>query len=165
MALDYLAARGNFVFSGSKWQADFARTSLGGAALGFLKPLTFMNLSGVAVSACAGFYKIPPERILVIHDDLDLPGGRIKIVARGGAGGHNGIRSIIERLGTNDFARIKIGIGRPENSIPADRYVLTNFTVAERLLLAERLALVEEGVRLFVAGGVAAAMNHVNTVG
>ena len=87
------------------------------------------------------------------------------VVARGGAGGHNGIRSIIDRIGTNDFARIKIGIGRPENPIPADRYVLTNFSAAERRMLEEKLVLVEEGVRLFVTEGVDFAMNHVNSIG
>lgn len=165
MALDHLAARHNFVFAASKWQADFAKGSLWQKQLFLLKPLTFMNLSGQAVVSCAGFYKLSPAKIIVIHDDLDLPVGRIKIVARGGSGGHNGIRSIMAGIGGADFARIKIGIGRPDLPVPTERYVLSKFSEEERVLLNERLPLVEEGIRLFVTEGINQAMNQVNSKG
>lgn len=95
-----------------------------------LKPQTYMNLSGKSVAACANFYKIKPEEILVIYDELDLAPGRIKIKQNGGNGGHNGIRSIEEHLGKN-FHRMRIGIGHPGSKEQVSGYVLSNFSAAE----------------------------------
>ncbi|RUM36198.1 MAG: aminoacyl-tRNA hydrolase, partial [Desulfobulbus sp.] len=138
-----------------------------GVSLLLVKPQTFMNKSGLSVARFADFYKIEPDRILVIHDDLDLPSGRIKVVARGGAGGHNGIRSIISHLGMSDFTRLKIGIGRPSRNdrgqgIPVDRYVLSSFSDAELSLFNDRLSLIDEAIDLLLAKGVVECMNSIN---
>ena len=101
-----------------------------GVRLVLLKPQTFMNLSGRAVTEAAHFYKIPPADIIVVHDDLDLPFGQLRLKEGGGHGGHNGLRSIIAELGSADFLRVRIGIGRPDKG-SAEKYVLTPFTPEE----------------------------------
>ena len=164
LAMDYLARHHDFTFSSSKWQAEVAKGSLWGKTVQLVKPMTFMNRSGAAVASISRFFKVPAERILVVHDDLDLDLARIKMVARGGAGGHNGIRSLIERLGTESFPRIKMGIGRPDKPIPAERYVLSGFSSAELETVEERLPSLEEGIRIFLEQDVAAAMNFLNSL-
>ena len=167
LALDYFADRHGFSLNHEKWQGQFCRERLDEARILLVKPQTFMNRSGECVVRFADFYKVEPAKILVVHDDLDLPPGRIKVVARGGAGGHNGIRSIINHLGTSDFARLKLGIGRPARNdqgqgMPVDRYVLAGFTDPEFALFNERLSLVEEALELFVEQNVDICMNRIN---
>ncbi|OKY76916.1 MAG: aminoacyl-tRNA hydrolase [Desulfobulbaceae bacterium DB1] len=162
--VDYLAEQLHADFSVSKWQADVARTTLDNHPLVLVKPQTFMNLSGTAVLAAASFYKIPPEKIIVIHDDLDMPLGRLKIVVNRGAGGHNGIRSLISHIGNKDFVRIKAGIGRPANGQAIEGYVLQQMTQAELGDCYQLRDLVFDAVRLIVTKGVEAAMNHVNSL-
>ncbi len=101
-----------------------------GVRLVLLKPQTFMNLSGRSVAEAARFYKIPPEDIVVVHDDLDLPFGQLRLKAGGGHGGHNGLRSIIAELGSADFLRLRVGIGRPDKG-SAEKYVLAPFSPEE----------------------------------
>ncbi|MCI5139633.1 MAG: peptidyl-tRNA hydrolase, partial [Candidatus Electrothrix sp. AR1] len=113
------------------------------------------------------FHQISLKNILVIHDDLDLAQGKIKVSAKGGAGGHNGIRSLIQHLGSSEFSRLKIGIGRPEKDekgrgIPVDRYVLGNFTDEELSLFNDRLGLLHEAINLFLEQGVDKCMNMIN---
>ncbi|MEW6518793.1 MAG: aminoacyl-tRNA hydrolase [Thermodesulfobacteriota bacterium] len=160
--LDYLAEQLRVNYTATKWQADGARAMLGHEQVLLLKPRTFMNLSGQAVAAAAVFYKIPPEKVIVIHDDLDMPLGRIKVVVNRGTGGHNGIRSIVALLGSKDFIRIKAGIGRPAEAIPVERYVLTKMTDSEILCVKEMMEMVAEAVRLIVREGAGAAMNKIN---
>jgi len=167
LALDFFADQHGFSLNSEKWQGMYCRDRLAGTRIILVKPQTFMNKSGECVGRFADFYRIEPANILVVHDDLDLPAGRIKVVARGGAGGHNGIRSIISQLGTPDFARLKIGIGRPERNdqgqgIPVDRYVLAGFNDLEFTLFKERLSLVEEAIELFVELDIATCMNRIN---
>lgn len=167
LALDYFADRHGFSLNHEKWQGQFCRERLDEARILLVKPQTFMNRSGECVVRFADFYKVEPAKILVVHDDLDLPPGRIKVVARGGAGGHNGIRSIINHLGTSDFARLKLGIGRPARNdqgqgMPVDRYVLAGFTDPEFALFNERLSLVEEALELFVEQNIDICMNRIN---
>jgi PTH1 family peptidyl-tRNA hydrolase len=167
LALDRFAEKTGCCLENEKWQGQYCRTTFSGNSLLLIKPQTYMNRSGECVVRFRDFYKIALERILILHDDLDLPTDRIKIVTRGGAGGHNGIRSLINHFGSSDFARIKIGIGRPpllENgqSFPVERYVLTNFSREERLRLHEKLELVNEAIELFVRQGAAVAMNRIN---
>ncbi|MCR4939801.1 MAG: aminoacyl-tRNA hydrolase [Treponemataceae bacterium] len=102
----------------------------------FLKPDTFMNLSGESIQALAAFYKIKPESILVVHDELELPCGTVSLKWSGGLGGHNGLRSTKEMLGTADFWRLRFGIGRPEHKDIAG-YVLSDFTADERIILSQ----------------------------
>ncbi|MBU4264129.1 MAG: aminoacyl-tRNA hydrolase [Proteobacteria bacterium] len=162
--LDYLAEKLRVNFSASKWQADTAKAMIGSEQVLLLKPQTFMNLSGNAVSGAASFYKIPPEKIIVIHDDIDMPFGRVKVVVNRGTGGHNGIRSILSLLGSKDFIRIKVGIGRPPvEAIPVERYVLTKMTDSEIECVTGMMDSVFESVRIIVCEGASMAMNRINS--
>jgi PTH1 family peptidyl-tRNA hydrolase len=162
MVLDYLATNHNLTFGDSKWQALQVRTTLWQESVILFKPETFMNLSGTAVISLVNYYKIEIGKVIVIHDDLDLELGRIRISTGGGDGGHKGIRSIISGLGTKDFPRIKVGIGRPAVPIPPEKYVLSKFDADELELINQQLPLVEEGLELLIKEGVTAAMNAVN---
>ena len=167
LALDYFADQHGFSLGSEKWQGVYCRDHLAVVRILLVKPQTYMNKSGECVARFADFYKIQPANILVVHDDLDLPPGRIKVVSRGGAGGHNGIRSIISHLGTPDFARLKLGIGRPERNeqgqgVPVDRYVLAGFSDAQFALFNERLPSVKEAIELFIEQGIDTCMNRIN---
>ena len=133
------------------------------------KPQTFMNLSGEAVSALVRRYKLSPEDILVIHDDLDLPLGKIRIREKGSSGGHNGLKSIIARLGTRDFPRIRVGIAPNESSdgaaapeVDAVEHVLSDFTDAEKTVMREVYLKVTAAIHCILAEGISAAMNKYN---
>jgi len=165
--VDELARRWNSTVSLDKWNAQYISLSIEKEKVHLVKPLTFMNLSGRTVVNFFRFYKVIPEHLLVIHDDIDMAPGRVKLVKGGGAGGHNGIKSIIETLGIKDFYRLKIGIGRPGNGIihpefPVDKYVLGNFTKEELEHLQSRYDHLEEGIRLFLLGSPPKAMNLLN---
>ncbi|GIG58487.1 peptidyl-tRNA hydrolase [Longispora fulva] len=108
------------------------RVRPGGPKLVLVKPLTFMNLSGPPVAALAGFYKIPPERIIAVHDELDVPFTSLRIKIGGGEGGHNGLRSMSQSLGTKDYVRVRFGIGRPPGRQDAADFVLSDFSSVER---------------------------------
>jgi len=127
-----------------------------------LCPLTFMNLSGEAVRACADYYALEIGTILVIHDDLDLPLGRIKVVKDGGAGGHKGVSSIIHHLENNQFSRIKVGIGRPRYGETVEDYVLSPFYAYEKGLAQKAMEMAVNACELFVLEGVESAMNQIN---
>jgi PTH1 family peptidyl-tRNA hydrolase len=127
-----------------------------------MKPTTFMNASGEAVAPFVRYYKIAPERLLVVHDDLDLPLGRLRLRRGGSAGGQKGVRSIIQHLGTDAFDRLRIGIGRPPAGWDAARWVLARFSPEERPL-AERVAeAAAEAVRVWQAEGLEAAQQRFN---
>ena len=162
--LDYLAGKNNLVFRVSPQQALVIETVLWQTRLILAKPTTYMNASGVAVASLVDRHVLAPERILVIHDDIDLALGRIKIVAGGGAGGHRGVSSLIDSLGTREFPRMKIGVGRPLDATPVENYVLSRFEADELAVLADKMELLVEGVRLFVKRGTAVAMNHINSL-
>jgi PTH1 family peptidyl-tRNA hydrolase len=128
MVADELARRHGGSFKG-KFRGRVADVRIGDARLALLKPETYMNESGASIQAAARFYKVPAERLLVVHDDVDLPTGRLQARLGGGLAGHNGLRSIAQRVGTQDFLRLRIGVGRPERGDPrpvAD-YVLSAF--------------------------------------
>lgn len=167
--IDELARRWKSPLMQEKWQAEYGSLSVDGGKIHLVKPLTFMNRSGKAVSQFYRFYKITPDQLLVIHDDLDMAPGRIKLVKGGGAGGHNGIKSLVETLGTPAFYRLKIGIGRPGNGavhsdFPVDKYVLGNFSDEELTLLQSRYDNLTEGIQLFLHGYPAKAMNLLNSL-
>ncbi|MBW1850190.1 MAG: aminoacyl-tRNA hydrolase [Deltaproteobacteria bacterium] len=127
-----------------------------------LCPLTFMNRSGEAVRACADYYDLEPGNTLVIHDDIDLPVGRVKVVKDSGSGGHKGVKSIIDYLGSTHFQRIKIGIGRPRYNEPIEDYVLSPFYKDERDIIEDVLRMATEACELYVSRGIEPAMNNVN---
>ncbi len=126
------------------------------------KPQTYMNLSGQSVQGLLHFYKIPSENLMVAHDDLDLPLGTIRIRPGGGAGGQRGMASTIERLGTKDFPRLRLGIGRPPGRMAPADYVLQNFSRAEMLIVSETLDRAANAVLTFMTEGLNAAMNRFN---
>lgn len=127
-----------------------------------LCPMTFMNLSGISISNWADFYGLDAKDILIIHDDLDLPIGKVKAAKNGGAGGHRGILSIIEHLGNVNFSRIKIGIGRPSMGEPIEEYVLSSFYEDEKDTMKKVIHLAADACRLFIVEGIEATMNTVN---
>jgi peptidyl-tRNA hydrolase, PTH1 family len=126
------------------------------------KPQTYMNLSGQSISGLVRFYKIPLEQILVAHDDLDLPLGTLRIRPGGGSGGQKGIASTIEQLGAADFARMRIGIGRPPGQMDAADYVLQNFRGDEREIAAATLERAVKAAQAFIERGLDTAMNLYN---
>lgn len=145
------------------------KTLLGEGCIGrhqvvLLKPLTFMNQSGRPVGQVARRYKVPPEQMLVIHDDLDLPLGRIRLRPGGSSGGHRGIKSIIAALGTQGFARLRIGIGRPSSGDPVD-YVLSNFSSDQDTVIAAVAERVVDVVSCYLREGLETAMNVHNSEG
>lgn len=167
--VDELARRFGADLSMQRWEAQYALTSQWNRKLCFVKPQTFMNLSGKSVSRFVQFYKTPVQRVLVIHDDIDMSCGRLKIVCGSGAGGHNGIRSLIKWLGSKEFCRVKFGIGRPvqrDGSIkmPVDKFVLSTFAEGERRLVDERINVIEQGVEMLVHDEISAAQNLINSV-
>lgn len=153
----------------TKWDACYCRVSLWGAKIIFVKPQTYMNLSGRSVARFSDFFKVNIKNILVIHDDIDMNSGRIKLVSGGGAGGHNGIRSLVECLGSKGFFRLKYGVGRPGQNevhagIPVDRYVLGSLDSEEKSLLGERMPAMLEGLKCFAQSGSQQAMNILNSI-
>jgi peptidyl-tRNA hydrolase, PTH1 family len=135
--------------------------SLGDEKIILLEPLTFMNRSGVAVRKIMQKFNIAPENLIVIHDDLDLETGRLKIRKKGSSGGHKGIESIIQNIGTREFIRIKIGIGR-DPLVPAEKYVLSKFRKDETQLIRAAAEKAVESVHTIIKDGVEKAMNKFN---
>ncbi|HDD24542.1 MAG TPA: aminoacyl-tRNA hydrolase, partial [Chloroflexi bacterium] len=127
-----------------------------------LKPQTFMNKSGESVMPIAHFYSIPPEQMLVVYDDLDLPSGSLRLRPGGGSGGHKGMRSIIEQMGRQDFPRLRIGIGRPPGRMDPAAYVLQDFSPDEEPLIAETLERATAAIETWLTAGLDAAMNQYN---
>lgn len=145
--------------------------SIGGTEVILAKPKTFVNLSGNAASALLKKFKCVPADLIVIHDDLDLPVGRIRVRLGGKSGGHRGIKSIISSTGTEDFIRVRVGISRPEHShsMPYEEaiieYVLGNFTPHEEELIAPAVESACEAIRMLLVSGIETAMNRFNRRG
>ena len=126
------------------------------------KPQTYMNVSGQAVVPLMKFYKIPPERFIVVHDDLDLPFGTLRLRPQGGAGGQHGVESIINKLGQREFARLRVGIGRPPGRMDPRDYVLHNFDPPEAEFLPAVLQHAVDAIISFIQNGIEKAMNDFN---
>jgi peptidyl-tRNA hydrolase, PTH1 family len=161
MVADELARRHGGAWKG-KFNAQLAEVRIDGHKVVLLKPETYMNLSGRSISGAMRFYKLEPESVLVVHDETDLPLGRLQARRGGGLAGHNGLRSVAEHLGTPDFLRLRIGVGRPERGDPrplAD-YVLSDFEAHEDpdRLVAEAT----DAVELLDAEGLDAAQRAIN---
>jgi PTH1 family peptidyl-tRNA hydrolase len=159
MALAQLADGASATFKNHKAGAAVAegRSFPTGPRLVLAKPNSFMNLSGSPVAALMRFYKVPVERLIVLHDELDIPFDSVRVKVGGGHGGHNGIRDIMAAIGTGDFTRVRIGIGRPPGRQPAADYVLRDFNGEEREALPNVLVDAADAVELVAAEGVAAA--------
>ncbi len=167
LAIDYFAEKISLQIDSEKMQGMFCSTRIFGKKVLLLKPQTFMNRSGESVQAFMKYFHIDRENVLVIHDDLDLPVGKIKMVNGGGAGGHNGIRSLIRHLDSKDFGRLKIGIGHPRDyteiaAMPVERYVLSRFPTDQWEVFQDNLERVAQGISRFVDSGINPAMCTVN---
>lgn len=160
--VDELARRHGVSFESSRWEALEARLrdTPGGALL--VKPLTFMNLSGRAVAEAARYYRIDPGDLLVVADDVNLPLGRLRARARGSAGGHNGLASIIGALGTDEFPRLRVGVGRGDPRRDLADHVLARFEPGEGPAVDEMRARAADAAVLFLTDGIAAVMNRFN---
>ncbi len=161
-ALDALAKRHGLQFRTKQAKADIARGNIEGRPVILAKPQTFMNLSGQAVRGLIQFYKLPLTQVLIIHDELDLPLGTIRLRERGSAAGHNGLTSIIQQLGTPNVPRLRIGIERPP--VPGDQvnWVLGHFSAAERAELAPAIEAAADAAETWLREGIAPAMNRFN---
>jgi PTH1 family peptidyl-tRNA hydrolase len=127
--------------------------------------MTFMNDSGVTVAGLARYHRLAPESLVVIHDELDLPFETIRLKRGGGDGGHNGLRSVTSHLGTRDYYRVRVGIGRPPGRMDPAAYVLRDFSAAERKELATALDRAADAVETLISGGLDAAQNAFNGTG
>src|SRR5690242_231903 len=162
MVVDDLLARARGNAPRAKFGAEIAEVTLAGKRVLLCKPMEFMNVSGQAVARVAGFWKIPVADVIVVHDELDVPFGRLKLAAGGGPGGHNGVRSLIANLGDPNFARVRFGVGRPAPGRDAADFVLADFSRAEEKELADLRILAADAVEAIVGQGIAAAMNKFN---
>ncbi len=161
LLLDELAGRHGIALSKRGLQSVYGRGKIGKEEVILAKPQTFMNLSGEAVGRLLRFFKIPSENLIVIHDDLDLPLGAVRIRVRGGHGGHKGIQSILQSLGSDEFVRLKVGIGRPAQGgqDPAD-FVLEPLNSAEKKLFQEMIREKAEVAEALLQEGSQEAMNR-----
>ncbi|BCR81940.1 aminoacyl-tRNA hydrolase [Arachnia rubra] len=164
-ALDDLAGRLGARFSIARGQRAEVTTGMlpGDHRLVLVKPTTFMNDSGVAVAAVARFHRIPPADVIVVHDELDLDPTRLRLKFGGGDNGHNGLKSIRAHLGTGDFHRVRVGIGRPPGRQPAADYVLSRMRPADLDAMRLDAAVAADAVEALVAEGLAAAQNRFNS--
>ena len=160
MVADLLAERAGTRFKRDRSRAVVASGRLAGFPVTLAKPMTFMNLSGRPVAALRTFYKIPPERIVVVHDELDLPLGALRLKQGGGDNGHNGLRSVTAALGTRDYFRVRVGIGRPPGRMDPADFVLHDFSAAERKLVPELLERAADATEALMRRGLAAAQNE-----
>lgn len=162
MLLDRLAERLGASFSRLESKALVTKAEHDGRRIVLAKPQTFMNLSGQAVSSLIHFYKIPLENLMVVYDDVDLPLGTLRVRPGGGSAGQKGMASIIVRLGSQDFPRLRLGIGRPPGRMDAAAYVLQEFSANESEMLDQTLGRGADAVLTFVTQGLEAAMNQFN---
>lgn len=164
MVLDILADRISASFKTHKANASVAegRLGFGGPKIILAKPGTYMNNSGGPVSGLMKFYDVPLQNVIVVHDELDIDAGTVRVKQAGGHAGHNGLRDIIAATDSNDFVRVRVGIGRPPGRMDAADFVLKNFSAEERKELPLLLALSADAVEEIVTKGALEAMNSVN---
>jgi PTH1 family peptidyl-tRNA hydrolase len=161
MVLDRFCQNAGIAVTRKSFSGLYGEGDVQGERLLFLKPQTFMNLSGRSVVQVLNFHKLSIQNLIVIHDDLDIPYGRVKLKEGGGHAGHNGLRSLLQELGSGQFLRVRIGIGRPLHEDPAD-YVLSNFSKEELSVLPRLLEGAVDLLQLIIAEGVPKAMSFFN---
>jgi len=159
MVVALLADRMGARFKAHRSGNDVAEGRLGEVPVTLARPRSYMNLSGRPVGALTAFYKVPPDRLVVIHDELDIPFGTLRLKLGGGAGGHNGLRSITEALGTPDYYRVRFGIGRPPGRMDPAVYVLRDFAGTERKDLPFFIDRAADATETLIAKGLAEAQN------
>ena len=162
LVLDTLAQKLGADLSERKHRALCGKAVIGGQKVILLKPQTYMNSSGESIRAAADYYKVPPEDILVVYDDISLAPGQLRIRAKGSAGGHNGIKSIIAHLGTQEFPRVKVGIGEKPPRMDLADYVLGHFSSGEKKIMEEAAKEAADAICEIVNVGFEQAMNDHN---
>jgi PTH1 family peptidyl-tRNA hydrolase len=160
LVVDRLAAEHHILTSTKRFKALFGKGLIDSQEIILIKPMTFMNRSGEAVKKVLHFFHSGPEDLIVIHDDLDLSVGRLRFKVRGGDGGHLGVRSIIESIGTNNFLRLKVGIGRPPKGMDPAKYVLGSFDLSEGVDLNKVIDQAIDALKVMLSEGVQFAMNR-----
>jgi PTH1 family peptidyl-tRNA hydrolase len=162
MVVDRLAEKHGLKFTRMTNRAIVAVGEIEGRKVALAKPQTYMNLSGESVGPIVKFYKSEPQDMLVIYDELDLPEGQVRMRSKGGAGGHNGMKSIIARVGIQDFPRLRVGVGRPPGRQDPKDFLLDDFSSSELEALDEVLDRAIEGIQRWLRDGIDNAMNFVN---
>lgn len=162
MALAYISERLGVRVNRAKFRSLYARAEIAGAEVLLLAPQTYMNLSGEAVRECASFYRIPPENIIIISDDISLDVGRLRVRRSGSDGGHKGLYSIIYQLGSDAFPRLRVGVGAPPPGRDTADWVLSDFSGREQKILFEAFGYVYSGIEKIVAGDIEGAMQLCN---
>ena len=163
LCLERLAAAHNLTFDKQQKKARVALGVICERRVILAQPQTFMNDSGRSVAPLVQFYKVSPERLLVVYDELDLPLETLRMRPEGGSGGHKGMRSIVEQLGSQDFARLRIGVGRPPGQMDPAAYVLQDFSPDEKLLVEETLKRAVTAIETWLVEGVEMAMSRHNS--
>ncbi|WP_199725498.1 aminoacyl-tRNA hydrolase [Nocardiopsis sp. Huas11] len=163
MVVDALARAGNERWKSHKARAEVVETRLDGTPVVLAKPRTYMNLSGGPTAALSTFYKIPVERIVVVHDELDIDFGALKLKRGGGSGGHNGLKSLTASLGGPDYVRVRFGVGRPPGRMDAAAFVLRDFSSTERGELDLNVERAADAVRTVLTDGLDRAQNIFHT--
>lgn len=161
MVMDAVAEAFRFSPWRSKFSSDIAEGQIGGTKVMLQKPQTFMNRSGIAVAQAANFYKLALDDLLIVHDELDLAAGKVRIKDGGGVAGHNGLRSIATSIGTKDFRRLRLGIGHPGDKAKVTGYVLGNFSSDDRLWLNPLVEALIASAPLLIEGDDAGCLNKI----
>ncbi|MBQ3310443.1 aminoacyl-tRNA hydrolase [bacterium] len=162
MVVDLMSLNFNFSYKeDSKLKCFFAKTKINNSDVLIIKPTTYMNLSGESLSLVKNYYKVNNEDILIVHDDISIELGRLRFRANGSDGGHNGIKSVIQHLGTNKFDRLKIGIG-PQPPIPSESFVLQKFSHEQEFILKESLKNAVDAICFYLDNGIEKAQNKYN---
>ena len=162
MVVDQISEAFSIALVKKKFDTIFGRGSIDGVSVLLVKPMAFMNRSGPQVQKIAGYYRILSEEMLIVHDDIDLAFGRIKIKEKGGDGGHKGVRSIIDAFGGGDFTRLRIGVGRPEAWISAADHVLDRFKSDEYKVLNQIITAARDAAITILCKGAKEGMNRFN---
>ena len=162
MAVDEVSDAFSIALDKQKFDTRFGIGSVNGVKIVLAKPMAYMNRSGPQVQKIAGYFRILCEDILVVHDDIDLVFGRLKIKEKGGDGGHRGVRSIIDAFGGGDFTRLRIGVGRPDVEKDASDYVLSKFSLEERKVLSQIITSAKDAIVTILCKGTKEGMNRFN---
>ena len=161
-AIDILADKAGTTVTGKQHKALYGKGYIGGQKVILAKPQTYMNLSGESIREIADFYKIEPENIIILCDDINLSEGQLRIRLKGSAGGHNGLKNIISHLGTQEFPRIRIGVGEKPRGMDLADYVLGRFPKEQQAVMEEAYRDAAEAACMMIEDGADAAMNHYN---
>ena len=160
-----VAQRHEVSLSAKRFRAKLGSGRVAGESVVIALPQTFMNCSGESIGPMAGWYKLAPEQVVVIHDDLDLPFGRVKVKSGGGHGGHNGLRDLAAKLPSRDFVRVRVGIGRPVGAMDPAAWVLARWTTEQSAELPDLVERAADAIETVLQHGVKEAMNRLNGEG